>query len=553
LDEPFEMMALPASSESSGAKTGSLWRVCYWALFAAVFIWATWQRFSIPLDPIADPDTWGYLSPALRKLTGAEFGHTNGRNFLYPGFIYLILSVCGDFRAIPFVQHLLGLMTGVFFLLTWRRLRIFVPKSLVGSSLYSTFGLAGATIYLFAAETTRIETQLRPEGICGFLISINLYVLIQVVGCGFVERRRSAALAYGIATVVTSLVLVSVRPSFAFVAIVALLPVGALLLQRGWAREKIVLSVAAALTAALLFLPEHFLARNDEISQTFLPSMLFVIHADLIRDQMAADLKENANVPYSRDWLERVHTALSAEIAKSHAANPRRYRLFGFDPEYLWFNESSIAAQLRREFGNDVAGRCAFYRFYYWRTWQRRPLDQLKKVARQIAVYYFPKCPAYTPMKGWPLTDDYQRGVKSLDFSEYRQTTKSLRMAADFIQRTTSLAHSAPVVEQSRLVRLTLRFLAASYLPWLLLASVLSAIIFWRPAHWNHLRWLGVLVVFGFAYTGTSCLEVAIVNSLEVYRYITAQMYATLLTQLLALWLILEFVFAIRRRRYEGS
>jgi hypothetical protein len=546
------MMALPASSELSGVKTDSLWRICYWALFAAVFTWAIWQRFSLPLDPIANPDTWGYLSPALRKLTGAEFGHTNGRNFLYPGFLYLILSVFADFRAITFVQHLLGLMAGAFFLLTWRRLRIFVPKSLVGSSFDGALGLAGAMIYLFAAETTRIETQLRPEGICGFLISINLYVLIQVVACGFVERRRIAALVFGIATVVSSLLLVSVRPSFGFVGIVALLPVGALSLQRGWGREKIVLSVAAALIATLLFLPEHFLARNDEISQTFLPTMLFVIHADLIRDQIAADLKENAKVPYSRDWLERVHTALSAEIAKSHAADPRRYPLFGFDPEYLWFNESSIAAQLRREFGNDVAGRCAFYRFYYWRTWQRRPLDQLKKVARQIAVYYFPKCPAYTPMKVWPLTDDYQRGVMSLDFSEYRRTTKSLRMAADFMQRTTSLAHTAPVVEQSRLVRLTLRFLAASYLPWLLLALVLSAITFWRPAHWNHLRWLGVLVVFGFAYNGASCLEVAIVNSLEVYRYITAQMYATLLTQLLALWLILEFAFAIRRQRYEG-
>jgi len=546
------MMAFPASGESSDAQTGSPWRVCYWVLFAAVFLWAIWQRFSLPLDPMADGDTWGYLSPALRKLTGAEFGHTNGRNFLYPGFLYLILTLFGDFRAIPFVQHLLGLVAGVFFLLTWRRLRSFVPQSLVGPSLYGAFGLAGATIYLFAAETTRIETQLRPEGICGFVISINLYVLIQLVACCFVERRRSAALAYGIATVVSSLLLVSVKPSFGFVAIVALLPVGAFLLQRGWGREKIALSAAAALTAALLFLPEHFLARNDEISQTFLPTMLFVIHADLIRDQMAADLKEDAEVPYSRDWLERVHNALSAEIAKSHAANPRRYRLFGFDPEYLWFNDSSIAAQLRREFGNNVSGRCAFYRFYYWRTWQRRPLDQLQKVARQIAFYYFPKCRAYMPMKVWPLTDDYQRGVTSLDFSEYRQTTKSLRIAADFIQRTTSLAHSAPVVEQSRLVRLTLRFLAASYLPWLLLALVLSAITFWRPAHWNHLRWLGVLVVFGFAYNGASCLEVAIVNSLEVYRYITAQMYATLLTQLLALWLILEFAFAIRRQRCGG-
>jgi hypothetical protein len=227
--------------------------------------------------------------------------------------------------------------------------------------------------------------------------------------------------------------------------------------------------------------------------------------------------------------------------------------LFGFDPEYLWFNDSSIAAQLRREFGNNISGRCAFYRFYYWRTWQRRPLDQLQKVARQIAFCYFPKCRAYTPKKVWPLTDDYQRGVTSLDNSEYREITKSLRMAADFIQRTTSLAHSAPVVEQSRLVRLTLLVLLASYLPWLLLALVLSAITFWRPAHWNHLRWLGVLVVFGFAYNGAGCLEAAIVNSLEVDRYITAQMYATLLTQLLALWLILEFAFAIGRRQRNAA
>ena len=45
----------------------------------------------------------------------AEFGHTNGRNFLYPGFLYLILSVFADFRAITFVQHLLGLTAGAFF------------------------------------------------------------------------------------------------------------------------------------------------------------------------------------------------------------------------------------------------------------------------------------------------------------------------------------------------------------------------------------------------------------------------------------------------------
>ena len=54
-------------------------------------------------------------------------------------------------------------------------------------------------------------------------------------------------------------------------------------------------------------------------------------------------------------------------------------------------------------------------------------------------------------------------------------------------------------------------------------------------------------MLFGWAYNAASCLEVAIVNSLEVHRYMTVQMYATLLTQFVALWLILEFALEIRQ------
>src|SRR5207249_7289152 len=74
-------------------------QLAYWSAVAVIFVWAAWLRFRLPLDPIADHGTWGYLSPALRKLTGAEFGHTYGRNFIYPGFIYLLLLGFGDFRA----------------------------------------------------------------------------------------------------------------------------------------------------------------------------------------------------------------------------------------------------------------------------------------------------------------------------------------------------------------------------------------------------------------------------------------------------------------------
>src|SRR5213079_953782 len=162
----LEMIAQPASSESYRLRTDSLWWLFYWTLLALVFAGAIWQRFKLPLTPIADPDTWGYLSPALRKLTGAEFGHSQSRNFLYPGFLYFVLRCFGDFRAIGVVQHLLGLAAGGLFLLTWRHLRVFVPASLVNPSLHNAFGLAGTAIYLLASNTSRIETQLRPEGVC---------------------------------------------------------------------------------------------------------------------------------------------------------------------------------------------------------------------------------------------------------------------------------------------------------------------------------------------------------------------------------------------------
>jgi len=535
------------SAESSS--TGFLWRLCYGSILAFIFIWATWQRFTLPLTPIADPDFWGYLSPALRKLTGSEFGHTHGRNFLYPGFLYLFLRVSGDFRAITITQHLLGLVAGGIFLLSWRRLRLFVPESLVSPKLHNALGLVGAAIYLFASDTIRVETQLRPEAVCGLLISLNLYFMLQFVYFSFVTQRRTAALVCGSVGVLSSFLLASTRPSFWFTAIVVLVPVAAFFLRPSWWPQKIGLAVTTALSAILVLWPEHILSRKDEVSRTFLPTMLFVIHADLIRDQMAADLKENARLPYARDWLERVYSTLNAEIAKSQIKYPGHYRSLKFDPEYLWFEPGSTSTQLRREFGHNVAGLCAFYRFYYWRTWQHQPLRQLERVARQFSIYYFPKCPAYSPMKIWPLLESYERAAACLhSVEDYREILISLPAAADYAARTDSLAQNAPAAEQPRLVRIALTVLSVSYLPWLLAALILSAIIFWKSARWKHLRWLAALVLFGCAYNAASCLEVAIVNSLEVYRYITVQMYATLLTQFLALWLILEFLFEIRRQ-----
>jgi hypothetical protein len=521
----------------------------YWSGVLILFAWAAWARFALPLDPIADPDTWGYLSPALRKLTGAEFGHTNGRNFIYPGFLYLLLRVFRDFRAITVAQHFFGLLAGGILLLTWRRARVFLPNPRVGHAIQAGLGLLAAAIFLLASEPIRFETQLRPEGVCAFLISVNLYVVIQFTACFFIEGRQAASVAYGIAAVFSSILLASAKPSFWLASIAVLLPVAMFFVQHGLMWQKIALGGGAAASAALLLLPEHFLSRNDEASRTFLPATLFVVHADLIRDQMGDDLRRNANVRYPREWLEHVHGALGAEIEKSRAAWPGHFATLGFDPDYLKYNKTSIVAQLRREFGENVPALCAFYRFYYGQIWRHRPLLVLKKIVRQMAIFYAPICPVYNRGKSLSLTNAYHSAVMSLDVQGRPQIWAAYAPAVDFMTRAKSVAQSAPVIHQPPDVRLALSVMAGTHLPLLLIAVALGVVVLGQESDRERLGPLATLVLLGYLCSAAACLEAAVIHSLEIRRYLTVQMYLTLLVQFFAMWFILEFALGMRARR----
>lgn len=510
-----------------------------------IFGWAAWQRFALPLDPIADPDVWGYLAPALRKLVGAEFGHTYGRNFVYPAFVFSILRVFADFRAIVVIQHLLGLVAGGLLLLTWRRARLFVPDSRLSRAAHDGLGLVAAAIFLWAGEPIRFEMQLRPEGVCAFLVSINLYLALQFIACCFVEKRPGAAVGYGIGTSFTAVLLASAKPSFALMALVPLVPVGIFFLRRGWLRQKIALAVGAGMGAALLLVPEYFLIRHDETSRTFLPTTLFVNHADLIRDQMADDLERGAESPYPREQVKRIHDALRTEIAKSSAARPGHYWSLGFDPDYLMYRDS-IAAQLRREFDNNIPELCAFYRHYYGRIWQERPLRVLRKIVIQMSLFYSEMCPAYNREKSLSIASGYADGANILGLEPHPELWTAYPPAVEFVERTRLLARSAPVIRQPAPLRMTLSFLAGMYRPLLWVAVALSAAILFQQRYRRRLAWLAVVVLFLYAYNAAACLEVAIINLLEVRRYLTVQMFFTTLAQFFALWLLWEMVLELR-------
>lgn len=540
------MIESAASGKSSNQI--NIWPFGYWAAVAALFIWAAWQRFALPLDPITDPDTWGYLSPALRMLLGGEFGHTHGRNFVYPGFVFFVLRVFEDFRAIVIAQHLLGLLAGGVLLLTWRRARALVHDSRLSREVHDGMGLLVTATFLLAGESIRFEMQLRPEGIAAFLISVSLYLALQFLVCAFLEKRPWATVSFGIGVFFISILLASVKPSFGLVAILTLLPAGIFCFRRGWFRQKVALAIGATLSAALLLIPESLLSRQDEATKTFLPTQLFVMHADIIRDQIADDLQHGATTPYSRELLERIHGQLETEIARSIQTHPIHFPSLGFCPDYLMYDRSSIDAQLRQLFGNEITPLCAFYRYCYLRIWQERPWEVIKKIGRQMARFYSRMCPAYNREKSLNLTDGYRNGVTSLESQPYPDLWMKYLPAVQFMGRTELLTGSAPSVQQPLPLRLALSFLARLYRPLLLGSIMFGAALLLRRNSRSRLGWLVAWVAFLYLWNWACCLEVAVIHSLDVRRYATVQLFFTNLAQFTALWLFCEIALGNRIR-----
>jgi len=167
--------------------------------------------------------------------------------------------------------------------LTWRRACVFLPNPRIGGAARSGLGLIAAALFLFAGDQIHFELKIRPEGVSAFLISVNLWLAIQVVASGLIEKRTTAATAYGSALVFSSILLASVKPTFVLAGILTVLPLAVFFLHGGRAGEKFALAGAAMITVALLVLPERLLSRNDENSRTFLPTTLFAMHANLIR------------------------------------------------------------------------------------------------------------------------------------------------------------------------------------------------------------------------------------------------------------------------------
>ncbi len=518
--------------------------VLYWIAVLSLFTYAAFLRFRLPPEPILDPDTYGYLSPAVGKLIGTGFVH-HLRNYLYPSFLFLVLKCFGDFRAITIVQHLLGLTAGAIFLLAWQRIRSFIPLPRLPQLLYGFIGLIAAAIYLTAEEPIRFETDIRPEGIVSFLIILNIFLILEFSYRCYLRSVRTIPVMLGVCAVVSSVITALAKPSLAIAVAGALAPLAAALFYPFSRRSKVALVIGSLAAATLLILPAQLPARHDPANRAFLPTQLFVIHADLIRDQIANDLSDGAATKYSTELLRRVHQILVIEINKT--ATFTTYPVLGFHPDYLMYNPTSLDAQMHAEFRGRTEELCAFYRYYYKRVWLKQPYRMAGKIARQMLVFYGPFCPAYYPGKIRHLSKEYSSSLAAIQAADLRHQWAGYQPLEKLIRRTSELAQEGLEVPVPRLLWRSQWFLGRTYLLAVAFSVVAVATVLLPRQLRYHLGSFAGVTAFVCWYNFAACLEVAIVHTLDNRRYNTIQLVFTLLAQFTAFLLIGRCAFEIGR------
>jgi hypothetical protein len=529
-------------------------RLAYIGLTLLLFSAALLYRFELPPQPFIDSDVGGYLEPALRQLTHGQFLQVEGRNFVYPGFIYLILRVFRDFRATAIIQHLLGLAAGAVLLACWNSARTLIKTAIIPAGLYRLLGLAVAALFLFNTSVIRFEHLIRPEAVFPFFAALNMLFNIQFIRHRYIELNYRASLLYGSANLFNACLLFFLKPSFYLGVGFSTLPIWFSLFDRKepFNRKLALIGAPALCIALLLLLPERRIQAGDQLSRTFVPTTLFVMHADIIRDQISRDLPDDVKTPYEKQFLQQTEALLAQEIELSKRTG--RYNSLGFDPDYLMY-EDSFAQKFQALFkpAQGAEDRIKFYYYYFFRAWTHQPGRMLAKVLRQLSILYnnIGKASPYKHEIELVVGRNYLNNCIVLDAKRNLSDIPYLPLA-DFTSKSRELSRAEPRLLQPAAVSWVNGVLARTFSVSIILMSVLLVIVLRNPSLRESYGSFALTIALFYFYSFANSLGIAIIHSLEITRYLTNQLVFCLLPQCMTLFLTAEILMCRSLQRDAG-
>lgn len=503
-------------------------------LFFALFAGALWIRFELPMIPISDPDTWGYLRPALSSLSGEGMLQTHGRGMSYPLFLRWAIGPDLDFERVVWVQKMIGWLAGFLWLGCWLLWTRWLPEFPFRFWILNFFGIAGLLLYLLNGRLLFFEMRIRPEGIFPFfsLLQVFLMLLFTRWRWGTVGDRFSnhiggfciAAMAVAVAALCFDL-----KPSWGFSAMIPmLLLLLGVFLPGGVSRRAVSLgSLAAGGLVVLLakgMMPAQFDWKSDLSSKSFLPRTLFTVHAPAIFHTLQADpgfLKlENADA-----FLQQ----FDALLKQSRFTDAKTYNVLGHDPDFLMYRSpltDGIAAENEKR-------RNQLMQEAYFRAWLGDPAWMTTKVAKQLRYsmadagrsLYYPEVEfgrRFTTSRA--SLEMYADEFAALPVATRERLGEVMKKGEALDPSGTLKIRTGPSLPRPLTRGIIPAFLAAFALLWPLAAGILllkPSGVFGRFRTWS-LPWNPAIWNYGIFWTiamGTT-LSVALTHSFDQHRYV---------------------------------
>lgn len=383
-------------------------------LLALSFVLAlAWKARSVwPAVPLADPDTWGYLNPALGWLGGLGFHQAGGRDWLYPALVTLFLKTTGSFAGIAAWQKFLGLSSGILMAVTWRCWVSILPFPRGALFFLSLVGAVPISIQLANQDGIFYEMSTRPEAVLPVFVYAQLACVIGYARFRWQYPRALPSLLLGAAALVLAYACYLLKPSWYLATATTSVPILAGVFGRSLPLKTRLLTPAlgAALALLLLWLPARMLFVRDGASVTLLPLALFYVHAQLIEESFDAKLAVLADADPEKARLQHLNDVLKSETRSS--MDDRPYPYLGINPDYL-LDSRPMNKALFNCAGHDIESIKAFCFRSYRDAVLHDPAAYAKKVYIQFTYFLFPGPKTFFKDR-IDFTREYQWAAKSM-------------------------------------------------------------------------------------------------------------------------------------------
>jgi hypothetical protein len=406
-----------------------------------------------------------------------------------------------------------------------------------------------AALFLFNTSVIRLEHVVRPEAIFPLFAVLNMLFNIQFIRYRYLEANYPTSLLYGSVNLFNAFLLFFLKPSFYLGVAFSTLPIWLSLFDHQEPfHRKIALVVVPMLGVILfLFLPDKSLKDRDDLSRTFLPTTLFVVHADKILNQISNDLHDDAKTPYPKQLLVRTAMLLKQEIELSKKTG--HYTSLGVDPDYLMYRDSfdqKFPALLGA--AGTTENRINFYYYYFFRTWTHQPGRMLTKVLRQLSILY----------NNIGKASPYKREVELMRGGNYlnncvvydsKESLSDLHYAPleELVAMSRALANAEPRLAQPRALSWLNSALARTFSISIMLMAFMLVVILKNSSLRYRYGCFALTAMLFYAYSFANSLGIAIIHSLEITRYLTNQLIYCLLPQCMTIFLAAELL--VRKNR----